>query len=467
VSILSKLETDRATRVPFSPSVGIPQTDVQRAVEAVLAAGNAALAAHLADATDAHDASAISVVPAGSLAATDVQAALLEILGDIEAHVADASDAHDASAISFSATGGIAATDVQAAIAELDAEKLNASTYTAADVLSKLLTVDGSGSGLDADLLDGLERSASGNRWGVIPFVETDGVMEVGRYIDFHNSDGDTGDSAVRLDTNGGTSDLYVNTNIIYRASGTDVPVTDGGTGASTAAGARASLGAVNIAGDTMTGALTLNPGNSTANADWFTLQPTDFASNKPKFIIKKGATAELYEIGLWDGADTNGTVNFFSQPTYNSSNLLTTATGIAQGKTTVWVPAGAMIARTTNGAASVTTESTTNKVMTKSLDFDQTTQEFAQFVVAMPKSWDEGTVTFVPYWTAAAGSGGVVWSLAGLARSDDDAIDTAFGSAQTSTDRRADSVSSTSESCRNRCAAEVFRVVPIPDERL
>jgi hypothetical protein len=34
--------------------------------------------------------------------------------------------------------------------------KLDSSSYTAADVLSKLLTVDGSGSGLDADKLDGL-----------------------------------------------------------------------------------------------------------------------------------------------------------------------------------------------------------------------------------------------------------------------------------------------------------------------
>lgn len=33
--------------------------------------------------------------------------------------------------------------------------KLNSSSYTAADVLTKLLTVDGSGSGIDADLLDG------------------------------------------------------------------------------------------------------------------------------------------------------------------------------------------------------------------------------------------------------------------------------------------------------------------------
>lgn len=36
------------------------------------------------------------------------------------------------------------------------ATKLNSSAYTAADVLAKLLTQDGSGSGLDADKLDGL-----------------------------------------------------------------------------------------------------------------------------------------------------------------------------------------------------------------------------------------------------------------------------------------------------------------------
>lgn len=42
------------------------------------------------------------------------------------------------------------------------ASKLDASSYTAADVLTKLLTVDGSGSGLDADLLDGLSSAAFG-----------------------------------------------------------------------------------------------------------------------------------------------------------------------------------------------------------------------------------------------------------------------------------------------------------------
>lgn len=40
-------------------------------------------------------------------------------------HIADASDAHDASAISFSPAGTIVATDVQAAIAEVASEALS------------------------------------------------------------------------------------------------------------------------------------------------------------------------------------------------------------------------------------------------------------------------------------------------------------------------------------------------------
>jgi phage minor structural protein len=41
--------------------------------------------------------------------------------------------------------------------------------------------------------------SKSGDRFGCIPWIETDGVMEVGKYIDFHLTDGDTGDRAQRI----------------------------------------------------------------------------------------------------------------------------------------------------------------------------------------------------------------------------------------------------------------------------
>lgn len=109
----------------------------------------------------------------------------------------------------------------------------------------------------------------------------------------------------------------------------------------------------------------------------------------------------------------------------------------LAFGKQTVWVPAGAMVARTTNGAAAGSVETTTNKNMLKTLDFDATTQEFAQFDVRMPKSWDEGTVTFIPVWShpSTTTNYGVVWGVDAVAISDDDAMDVAFGTEQTSTD--------------------------------
>jgi hypothetical protein len=79
---------------------------------------------HLSDAADAHDASAISVLDTGAnYTATDVEAALAEVMDALQAHEADTADAHDASAISFVAGGNLVATDVQAAIDELDDEK--------------------------------------------------------------------------------------------------------------------------------------------------------------------------------------------------------------------------------------------------------------------------------------------------------------------------------------------------------
>ena len=93
--------------------------------------------------------------------------------------------------------------------------------------------------------------------------------------------------------------------------------------------------------------------------------------------------------------------------------------------------------ARTTNGAASGTSETTTNKVMIKTLDFDASTDEFAQFSVRMPKSWNESTITATFVWThgSTTTNVGVVWGIQGVALSNDDAIDTAFGTAQTVTD--------------------------------
>lgn len=104
-------------------------------------------------------------------------------------------------------------------------------------------------------------------------------------------------------------------------------------------------------------------------------------------------------------------------------------------GKHMIPIVAGAMQSATTNGAASGTVETTTNKVLYRTLDFDASTQEFAGFVIPMPKSWNESTVTFRARWTAASSSGNVIWALQAVSVSDDDALDTAYGTEQTVTD--------------------------------
>lgn len=76
------------------------------------------------------------------------------------------------------------------------AKPVSTATQTALD--AKL----GSGAtAADSSKVFGLSKSASANRWGVIPEVAADGVMEVGNMIDFHNADGDTGDFENRLET--------------------------------------------------------------------------------------------------------------------------------------------------------------------------------------------------------------------------------------------------------------------------
>ena len=103
----------------------------------------------------------------------------------------------------------------------------------------------------------------------------------------------------------------------------------------------------------------------------------------------------------------------------------------------TIWVPATAMLSRTTLGAAAGSSETATNKVMIRTLDFDAAANEFAQFSIRMPKDWDEGTITAEFYWSHAATTVNfaAIWGLQGVAVSNDDTMEVAFGTAQTVTD--------------------------------
>jgi hypothetical protein len=105
-------------------------------------------------------------------------------------------------------------------------------------------------------------------------------------------------------------------------------------------------------------------------------------------------------------------------------------------GKESIWVPAGAIYPSTTNPCSDlVQVETTALRPDLKVLDFATGADEFAQFTVAFPKSWNKGTVTFQPFWTVTGtNTGTVAWSLSGIAVSSDDSINVAFGTAAVTT---------------------------------
>lgn len=74
---------------------------------------------------------------------------------------------------------------------------------------------DGSGSGLDADLLDG--KHLHQGQWDSICYIGGDGVLEIGKYIDFHEEQGMSSDFSCRIMSQGD----YQNTLHLPTSSGT------------------------------------------------------------------------------------------------------------------------------------------------------------------------------------------------------------------------------------------------------
>ena len=104
-------------------------------------------------------------------------------------------------------------------------------------------------------------------------------------------------------------------------------------------------------------------------------------------------------------------------------------------GKESMWIPAVSMYPNTTNGCADIAQTELSNAPEIKTLDFDKDSDEFAQFAVAFPKSWNEGTVTFQAFFTAdSTNTGTTAWALAGVAIADDGSLNTAFGTAVVAT---------------------------------
>ena len=97
----------------------------------------------------------------------------------------------------------------------------------------------------------------------------------------------------------------------------------------------------------------------------------------------------------------------------------------------TQYIPAAAMVPRTTNGAATDTEEYATNDIMLDQFLFDTTVEEGVQFSLMMPDEWDLGTIKYKIFWGAATGASAadtVSWGVRAGAISNDDPIDAALG---------------------------------------
>ena len=100
-------------------------------------------------------------------------------------------------------------------------------------------------------------------------------------------------------------------------------------------------------------------------------------------------------------------------------------------GKESMWIPSLAMKPTVSNGcAAHASVETTAGRPDMIVLDFDKDADEFAQFQIAFPKSWNEGTITFQVYWAGIAATTNCVWTLQGVAIADNTTIDVVYGTA-------------------------------------
>ena len=138
-------------------------------------------------------------------------------------------------------------------------------------------------------------------------------------------------------------------------------------------------------------------------------------------------AGADDFQITANDFSVLSGsTLNIDSGGTLACAGTL--STGFV-GKQSMWIPASSMYPNTTDGCSDLTQVELSNGPEIKVLDFDPSSDENAQFTVAFPKEWNEGTVTFQAFFTVTGtNTGTVAWGLSGVAFADNGDQNTAFG---------------------------------------
>ena len=159
--------------------------------------------------------------------------------------------------------------------------------------------------------------------------------------------------------------------------------------------------------------------------------------TNGNELALLTATSSAVNEITLTNAATGNGPIISSTGETNVDLNLNPKGTGVLKsgtaavkiaGKETIWIPAVAMYPNTTSGAEAAQVE-LSNGPEIKVLDFDKDSDEFAQFAVAFPKSWNAGTVTFQAFFTATTtNTGTTAWGLSAVALADSGDLNTAFG---------------------------------------
>ena len=162
-------------------------------------------------------------------------------------------------------------------------------------------------------------------------------------------------------------------------------------------------------------------------------LGSADYTStNGTSVVLAQGASvSDLVVIVVYDVFSVADTVSKTAGGSFDADISVSSSAVKVAGKETIYVPALAMKPTTSNGCSNHTVvETTSGRPDMIVLDFDKDSDEFAQFNVAFPKSWNAGTVTFQFYWSGIAATTGVAMSLQGVAFADNDSIDTVYGTA-------------------------------------